>query len=115
METEMKVLNHSRGTVQKLAQDEQKWRSFVAAYMPAGIPGNSSSHDSIFFYITLIQHVDTNTASQIGLQILWQILMSRLVAGIVNILTTNVLIQHLADIPQSCKGGRNHEQCHTGE
>ncbi|KAI4895122.1 hypothetical protein NFI96_008762 [Prochilodus magdalenae] len=31
VEAEMKTLNHSWGTVGKLAQDRQKWRTFVAA------------------------------------------------------------------------------------
>lgn len=31
METETNTLNHSLGTVLKLAQDRQKWRSVVAA------------------------------------------------------------------------------------
>ena len=43
VEAEMKNMNHSWGTIQRLASDRQGWRSFVAAlyYTLAGVKGSN--------------------------------------------------------------------------
>ena len=39
VEAEMKNMNHSWGTIRRLASDRQGWRSFVAALYIAGVTG----------------------------------------------------------------------------
>ena len=39
MEAETKKMNHSWGTIQRLASDRQGWRSFVAALYATGVTG----------------------------------------------------------------------------
>nr|KAG5700914.1 hypothetical protein BaRGS_012321 [Batillaria attramentaria] len=41
VEGELKTLHHTWGSIQKLAQNRQEWRSFVVPYMPDGITGMS--------------------------------------------------------------------------
>ena len=38
VEGEIKSMNHSWGTIEKMAKDRQKWRTFVAALHANGIP-----------------------------------------------------------------------------
>ena len=37
---ELKSMNNSWGTIEKMAKDRQKWRTFVAALHANGIPGS---------------------------------------------------------------------------
>ena len=39
VETEMRIRNHSWGTIEKLAKDRQKWKSYVAALHASGHNG----------------------------------------------------------------------------
>ena len=40
VEGELKSMNHSWGTIDKMVKDRQKWRTFVAALHVNGIPGS---------------------------------------------------------------------------
>ena len=40
VEVEMKNMNHSWGTIQRLASDRQGWRSFVAAIYATWLDGS---------------------------------------------------------------------------
>ena len=40
VEGELKTMNKTWGTVEKMAKDRQKWRTFVAALHADGIPGS---------------------------------------------------------------------------
>ena len=40
VERKLKSMNHSWGTIEKMAKDRHKWRTFVAALHANGIPGS---------------------------------------------------------------------------
>ena len=45
VEAEMKNMNHSWSTVQRLASDRQRWRSFVLPSTPAGVTSIDDDDD----------------------------------------------------------------------